>query len=144
MNTIKYFPARNTSNITKLKISKQFERSKSVLKQFLDTIVSSEKVDFFGKRVSFWFSIKFGFFSGLKFCIFETGQKIWSANALPFSFDDAIFLKVLKLDYEDLEKREGLVWWRTRGSRATCHNTVTVTRTKHFLESPSFQKLKWS
>ena len=32
----------------------------------------------------------------------------------------------------------GVVWWRTRDSRATCHNRVTVTKRESFLKSPRF------
>ena len=33
--------------------------------------------------------------------------------------------------HEDLEKREGVIWWRTRDTRARCHNRVTVTFERH-------------
>ena len=33
---------------------------------------------------------------------------------------------------------EGVVWWRTRDARATCHNRVTVTCERHPLKSSRF------
>ena len=44
--------------------------------------------------------------------------------------------------HEDLEKGEGVVWWRTRDTRATCHNRMTVTCERQPLKIlPIFQDL---
>ena len=35
-----------------------------------------------------------------------------------------------------LRKAGSVMWWRTRDTRATCHDRVTVIKMKHFLKSP--------
>ena len=37
----------------------------------------------------------------------------------------------------------GVVWWRTRDPRVTCHNRVTVTKRQHFLKSSCFSRSSW-
>ena len=38
---------------------------------------------------------------------------------------------------------EGMMWWRTKDKRATCHNRVTVSCERHPLNSSRFSKSKW-
>ena len=38
---------------------------------------------------------------------------------------------------------EGQAWWRTRDTRATCHNRVTVSCERHPLKSPRFSRSSW-
>ena len=35
---------------------------------------------------------------------------------------------------------EGVVWWHTRDTRATCHDRVTVFCERHPIKSPRFSK----
>ena len=35
------------------------------------------------------------------------------------------------------------MWWRTRDTRATCHNWVTVTSERYPLKSPRFSRSLW-
>ena len=52
-------------------------------------------------------------------------------------------MKKFCLYHEDLKKQGGVVWWRMRATRATCHKRVTATNREHFLQSPHFFISQW-
>ena len=55
-------------------------------------------------------------------------------SALRPDFDKMLGTRTIKI----LKNREGVMWWRTRGTTVTCHNKVTAIKMEHFLESPCF------
>ena len=53
--------------------------------------------------------------------------------------DSRFSLRVKKYFTMKISKSgEGVVWWRTRDTRAPCHNRVTAIKMEHFLKSPCF------
>ena len=52
-------------------------------------------------------------------------------------------LNMIYYTTEIKKSRVSVVWWRTRDTRTTCHNSVTAIKMEHFLNSSCFLRSKW-
>ena len=81
-------------------------------------------------------------FSTIPFIIIITLQltlcSYWQQNSLIFGTIIAIKFSIINTTIKIEKSREGVMWWRTRDTRATCHNSVTAIKMEHFLQYSCF------